>query len=555
MEENKDILSEVSVSPEEHTENALPVADACGDSAKSGNINDNLGSETAESGSESDVSENGGETEIAKSDSEATENEGAESLEYETAEGSWREYEAENSQRYNSGNGVYPDHGRMGGAYFGGYNGGDANRPYGQYLWQSYKESQTKKSSKKHFIVYALCGILAVFLIVSAAISGYQLYSSLLDDMNGVQSGSGDTSGSGSGQQSGGSQSGGSQSGGGQSGGSQSSGASSGSTSTGSGNIQNGDFALTQESAGEQYKLSEVYRMVESTVVAITTSGGSGSGVIISADEKNGDGYYIVTNNHVVEGETAFTVAHSNGTQYSATLIGTDKNTDLAVLKIIAEDLQIATIGKSGDLLIAEEVLVIGNPLGTFGVATNGIISAKNTSVNIDGYVMSLIQTNAAINGGNSGGGMFNLSGQLVGVVNAKYVSEGVEGTGFAIPIDSARPIIEDIINYGYVKGRPDIGFKVTYGYISIERYNAYWVSEITEGSEAANAGLKSSDVILELKINGEDYKGTALAADLNELKIGDVLEMTVRRYTQVVFNRYTYEDVVVTFTLTEYQG
>ena len=247
MEENKDILSEDSVSPEEHTENALPVADACGDSAKSGNINDNLESETAEGGSESDVSENGGETEIAKSDSEATENEGAESLEYETAEGSWREYEAENSQRYNSGNGVYPDHGRMGGAYFGGYNGGDANRPYGQYLWQSYKESQAKKPSKKHFIVYALCGMLAVFLIVSAAISGYQLYSSILDDLNGDVSDSGlSGSGSGSGQQSGGSQSGGQQSGG-QSGGSQNSGSSSGSASAGSGSLQNGSFLLSRK--------------------------------------------------------------------------------------------------------------------------------------------------------------------------------------------------------------------------------------------------------------------------------------------------------------------
>lgn len=294
--------------------------------------------------------------------------------------------------------------------------------------------------------------------------------------------------------------------------------------------------------------------MVESTVVAITTSGGSGSGVIISADEKNGDGYYIVTNNHVVEGETAFTVVHSNGSQYPATLVGTDKNTDLAILKIVAEDLQIAPIGKSVELLIAEEVLVIGNPLGTFGVATNGIISAKNTSVNIDGYVMSLIQTNAAINGGNSGGGMFNLSGQLVGVVNSKYVSEGVEGTGFAIPIDSAKPIIEDLINYGYVKGRPEIGFKVTYKLSNYEWYRTYHVSEITEGSEAEKAGLKLEDAILELKINGEDYKGTALDADLNQLNVGDVLVITVRRYTRIG-NLYTYDDVEISFTLTEYQG
>ena len=262
MEEKKEFFSENNVLPEENKNN------------------ESINAEKSEA--------------LLESIAEESEGESSEKLEYDTMPGSWASYEAESGRQNVGGNGVYPDDGRInGGSYFGGYRG-DGDRPYGQYPWQGYNGGYSPKPRKTPVLTYVICGIIAVFLIASAAISGYQLYNRFLDGMSSEQSGSGDASGSGSGQQGGGSQGGGSQNGGSQSGSSQSGGASSSSTGNGGGNIQNGDFTLKQESAGEQYKLSAVYQMVESTVVAITTSTGSGSGVIISEDEKNGDGHLVL---------------------------------------------------------------------------------------------------------------------------------------------------------------------------------------------------------------------------------------------------------------------
>ncbi len=452
-------------------------------------------------------------------------------LEYATMPGSWESYETETMKPANTENGVYPDDGRINsGSYFGMYNSS-----YGQAPWQKpYSEDSRKKRNKKNPVLFIIIGVLSVLLIVSAVVAGAHLFNRMLDETGGLPQ-SGQQSGGGS-QQSGG------QSGSGQSGGAQ---------GEGSVHLQNGSLTLEQVPAGEHYKYSTVYLLTESTVVAIKSSVGSGSGVIISKDEKNNDGYFIVTNNHVIEGGTNIKVTLSNGAVYDAIVIGRDENTDLAVLKISGNDLKVATLGKSSELLVAEEILIIGNPLGTLGgSATNGIISAKNRTLSIDGYEMTLLQTNAAVNPGNSGGAMFNMSGQLVGIVNAKFTDEAVEGIGFAIPIDVAMPIIEDLMNWGFVKGRPNLGVEVTYG---ANRYfvTGWWVTEMTESSDAKVAGLNLNDLIEKLTVNGVEYSGNALNEFLNShklktLKIGDEVIFYVFRYS---INDYS----TVSVTITEY--
>ncbi len=221
-------------------------------------------------------------------------------------------------------------------------------------------------------------------------------------------------------------------------------------------------------SAGEDvFSTSQVVKLVHDAVVVIqatvqtydyfgrVSSGTSaGSGVIISSDG------YILTCNHVVSGASAVTVQLNDGTKYDASLVGTDSTSDLAVLKINASDLTYVKQGCSADLVPGERVIAIGNPLGTLGGSvTSGIISATERNITTeDGKVMTLIQTDTAINSGNSGGGLFNMRGELVGIVNAKYADSGIEGLAFAIPVDSAFLVEQDLIQYGYVRGVIDDG-------------------------------------------------------------------------------------------------
>lgn len=173
-----------------------------------------------------------------------------------------------------------------------------------------------------------------------------------------------------------------------------------------------------------------------------TLATGAGSGVIIA---ENG---YIVTNNHVIENATAVTVRLRDGKTYDASLVGTDERNDIAVIKIEAENLAYATFGESAALKVGQTVVVIGNPLGVLGgTVTDGIVSALDRDISIDGTTMRLLQTNASINSGNSGGGMFDLDGRLVGIVNAKSTGTNVEGLGFAIPSDTAREIVTKILD------------------------------------------------------------------------------------------------------------
>jgi serine protease Do len=171
---------------------------------------------------------------------------------------------------------------------------------------------------------------------------------------------------------------------------------------------------------------------------------GAGSGVIFSSDG------YIVTNNHVIDGAQKITVRLRNGDEYEATLIGSDSKTDLAVLKIKETGLQSVVFGDSDKLVVGELVVAIGNPLGKLGgTVTEGIISALSREVSVDGKMMNLLQISAAVNPGNSGGGLFNSYGELIGIVNAKSSGSGIEGLGFAIPVNIVKAVIEDLIKLG----------------------------------------------------------------------------------------------------------
>lgn len=255
----------------------------------------------------------------------------------------------------------------------------------------------------------------------------------------------------------------------------------------------------------------------------------SGSGVIISADG------YIVTNNHVVEGANELVVILNTGDEYTAKLVGKDANTDLAVLKIDATELSYAKMGDSSALRVGDTAIAIGNPLGQefAGTTTQGIISGLNRSVTVDNKQLTLIQTDAAINPGNSGGALVNAYGELIGINTAKISSSSLEGLGFAIPIDEAKPIITDLIDSGYVTGRPVIGIA---GRAVTEKdakaYNlkvGVYVSSMTANSPAYMAGIKIGDIVVEC--NGTKVE---TVDDINKIKNkhapGDEIALKVYR-------------------------
>lgn len=289
--------------------------------------------------------------------------------------------------------------------------------------------------------------------------------------------------------------------------------------------------------------ISEIAKKVAPSVVEIATevaqgggfmsqyiTKGAGSGVIISKDG------YIVTNNHVIEKAKKITVILNNGESYNATLIGTDELTDIAVIKIEESGLTPAVYGSSDALQVGDFALAVGNPLGKLGgTVTNGIISALEREVSIDSVKMTLLQTNAAINPGNSGGGLFNASGELIGIVNAKAAGEDIEGLGFAIPIDIAKPVIQDIISYGYVTGRVQAGIQIL-DVLDYETAFQYRVSKlgpyiytVFEGSDAERAGLKQGDLITHINDNLV-YESEDIISIIADCEVGDTLTFTVER-------------------------
>ena len=262
-----------------------------------------------------------------------------------------------------------------------------------------------------------------------------------------------------------------------------------------------------------------------------TTSAASGSGFVFSKDG------YILTNYHVVEDSNSITVSMYDGNTYDAKLIGYDESNDVAVLKVEATDLTPVVLGNSDNLNVGDSVVAIGNPLGelTFSL-TSGSISAKDREITMsNGSTMQLMQTDCAINSGNSGGALFNMYGEVIGITNAKYSSSSsgasIDNIGFAIPINKARSIAESIIEKGYVS-KPYIGVSVTTVSAETQAYGlpqGASVQQVVEGSPAAAAGLQVNDIITHVN-NKEITSSNDLVAVIRDAEIGDELKLTVYR-------------------------
>ena len=303
------------------------------------------------------------------------------------------------------------------------------------------------------------------------------------------------------------------------------------------------NYSDTGVSVAEKVKPSIVGINVQYSVNSIFSRGtslasASGSGIIISEDG------YILTNNHIINSNsnnsyyqlseaTKITVLlYNDETEYEATVVGTDEQTDLAVIKIEKSGLTAAELGDSDSVKVGEFSMAIGNPLGLDSSVTSGIISAVNRKVTSDGKTFNLIQTDAAINSGNSGGALVNGKGQVIGVNTLKIQATGVEGMGFAIPINSTKDIYEQLIKYKKVK-RPYIGIGGRdLDEATAKQFNlvvGVYVSSIEEFSSAEKAGIKVGDVIIAV-----DNKNITTMDELNEIKnahnIGDTIELKINR-------------------------
>lgn len=284
--------------------------------------------------------------------------------------------------------------------------------------------------------------------------------------------------------------------------------------------------------------LQEIYRRCIGSVVSIVTvtpSGkASGTGIIMSEDG------YVITNHHVIESAQAVSVLTSDNQEYAASVVGSDETSDLAVLKVEAEGLQAAEFGDSSVLQVGDSVAAIGDPLGTAlrGTMTDGIISAINRDLTVNDRTMSLIQTNAALNNGNSGGPLINCYGQVIGINTMKMsnfysLSATVEGIGFAIPIDTAKPIIDELIEKGYVSGRPAIGID---GETLPATYRIYYrlpqgiyVTRVYRNSDAAAKGVSEGDIIT--AINGVSVTTMEqLNRVKNQFTAGQTITLTIYR-------------------------
>ena len=314
------------------------------------------------------------------------------------------------------------------------------------------------------------------------------------------------------------------------------------------------DSSITAaSSSGSSLTTEQVADLVSPSVVVITTEqvvysqwswygqnqveSGAGSGVIISSDG------YILTCAHVVDGASTITVTIGDK-DYTATLVGEDTTSDIAVIKIDADGLTPATVGNSDSLKVGQSVMAVGNPLGELGgTVTGGMISALNRSVTIQGSssvnTMSLIQMDASVSPGNSGGGLFNMNGELVGIVNAKSSSSDAEGLGFAIPINDAIKVAQELLENGYVTGRPYLGITYlavtdaqTAAQLGVNAYGVY-VVEVVKGGPAEKAGLQAGDRIVSVdgtEIASKDDLGTLM----QKHAAGDTLSITIARDGQM---------------------
>ena len=313
---------------------------------------------------------------------------------------------------------------------------------------------------------------------------------------------------------------------------------------------------------GSQLTVAEIIEKNENSVVEIVVEGtaqgmwgqlqltqGAGSGVIV---KENG---YIATNYHVVEGANKVEVTLHNGEVYNATVVGTDPENDIAVIKINAKDLETVTIGDSSKVAVGDLAVAIGNPLGQLGgTATAGIVSALDRTLTIEGTTLTLLQTDAAINGGNSGGGLFNGSGELIGIVESKASAVGVEGLAFALPINSVSEIINDMIKNGgnaqTQKSTPAVGVvisEVSEGnaqYYGLDSAGVY-IAQVT-GSNAKKAGFQEKDRIV--SIDGKEVSTSSEFISLvRKHKVGDTVSIVVSRNGQEIEIKTELEELSAT--------
>ena len=300
---------------------------------------------------------------------------------------------------------------------------------------------------------------------------------------------------------------------------------------------------------------------------------GAGSGVIISHNTDKSV-YYIVTNHHVIDQAESILVRLSDGRELDAELIATDVLTDVALLAVqISDGSELSTavfMNQASTLANGQDIFVIGNPLGALGGSvTKGIISKTERYVNVDGIAMRLLQIDASINPGNSGGALFDMSGTLIGIVNAKYVDEDVEGIGFAIPINTVREVVQQLAEKGYVSGRPGLGFETAdkqYSTGSIlssttVTYPTVVANTAVSGSYTDENGANSvftfeKDDIITAVAQTTVNSSAELLSRLSSYNIGDVVELTVIRSVAVTQNGrtyYTQKQFTVSVTLVEY--
>ncbi len=320
------------------------------------------------------------------------------------------------------------------------------------------------------------------------------------------------------------------------------------------GRAQRNDSELSQldlgDATGSDLTVSQIVDKNENAVVEILMSGtqqnmwgqmqlvqGAGSGVIIKEDG------YIATNYHVVQGANKVEVTLHNGDSYVAKIIGSDPSNDIAVIKIDAKGLTTATIGDSSTVDVGDLAVAIGNPLGQLGgTATTGIISALDRTLDVEGTTLTLMQTDAAINGGNSGGGLFNSKGELIGIVESKASAVGVEGLAFALPINTVAPIINDFIENGgntqVADGIPAVGVVISdvseenAQYYGLESAGVY-IAQVT-GENAMKSGFQEGDRIV--SFNGSQISNSSEFITLvRKCKVGDTVTVVVSRSGQQI--------------------
>ena len=301
----------------------------------------------------------------------------------------------------------------------------------------------------------------------------------------------------------------------------------------------------SEDGADGALSLQEIYKKCIGSVVSITASAqsgkSSGTGIVLSADG------YLITNHHVIENAQVIAVQTSDDRQFQASIIGSDEASDLAVLKVDATDLQPAEFGDSGKLAVGDRVVAIGDPLGAQlrGTMTSGIVSAINRDLEVNDRTMTLIQTDAALNNGNSGGPLINCYGQVIGINTMKlrsYYSTTAEGLGFAIPMAVAKPILEELMENGYVAGRPAIGISYDTLPLAFRIYynlpEGVYISAVYDGSDAQAKGVAAGDIIT--AVNGARVTSIdELNRVKNQFTAGDSITLTL-------YNGGSYRDVAV---------